>query len=122
MNRIIIILIFGWIPWAVFAQTGGLRVKISEDLELVRLSECAYVHVSSVVMAPYGRVASNGLVIIQGREAFLFDTPVTDSLTKVLVSWLQDSMHLSIVGFVPNHWHEDCMGGLGFLQSQKIAS
>lgn len=33
-----------------------------------------------------------------------------------------DSMKIEIVGFIPNHWHDDCMGGLGYLQSQKIES
>ena len=31
-------------------------------------------------------------------------------------------MKLKVVGFVPNHWHVDCMGGLGFLLNQNIES
>ena len=31
-------------------------------------------------------------------------------------------MGLEIAGFVPNHWHEDCMGGLKCLQNKKINS
>jgi metallo-beta-lactamase class B len=31
-------------------------------------------------------------------------------------------MKLKIVGFVPNHWHADCMGGLRYLQSIGIES
>jgi metallo-beta-lactamase class B len=31
-------------------------------------------------------------------------------------------MKLQIAGFVPNHWHEDCIGGLNYLKSQKINS
>jgi metallo-beta-lactamase class B len=62
------------------------------------------------------------MIFINGNDAFLFDTPVTDSLTMDLVSWLRDSMKLKIVGFIPNHWHVDCMGGLKYLQSQKIES
>jgi len=60
------------------------------------------------------------LIFIDRGEAFLFDTPVTEALTKDLVSWLRDSLNLRIVGFVPNHWHKDCLGGLGYLQNQKI--
>ena len=70
----------------------------------------------------YGRVASNGLLFVNGKEAFLFDTPMTDSLTMDLVSFLRDKMKLKITGFIPNHWHADCMGGLGYLQGQKIES
>ena len=31
-----------------------------------------------------------------------------------------DSMKLKIAGFIPNHWHVDCMGGLGFIKQQNI--
>lgn len=111
-----------WIPLVVFAQTGYQMIRVSNDIELIKLSEHAFVHVSYADMPPYGRVASNGLVFINGREAFLLDTPVNDSLTEQLMAWLKDSLRINIVGFVPNHWHEDCMGGLGFLQRQKIES
>ena len=43
-------------------------------------------------------------------------------MTKDLVNYLRDSLHVNPVGFVPNHWHSDCMGGLAWLQSQKIKS
>jgi metallo-beta-lactamase class B len=54
--------------------------------------------------------------------AFLFDTPVTEAQIKDLVTWIRDSLKLKIVGFVPNHWHKDCIGGLAYLQSLKIKS
>ena len=31
-------------------------------------------------------------------------------------------MKLKIAGFVPNHWHADCIGGLSSLQELKIES
>jgi len=31
-------------------------------------------------------------------------------------------MNVEIVGFIPNHWHEDCMGGLGYIHKQGIKS
>ncbi len=106
----------------IFSQDKAKSIKISSDLELIKLSENAYIYVSYTEIAGFGRTASNGLIFINGDEAFLFDTPMTDSLTKDLFTWLTDSMHLRLTGFVPNHWHIDCMGGLGFLQDQKIES
>jgi len=106
----------------VFSQEDSKRIKVSEGIELIKISDNAYVHVSVSTIPPYGKVSSNGLIFINKNEAFLFDTPVTDSLTSVLVSWMRDNMRLKIVGFVPNHWHNDCMGGLGYLQSQKVKS
>ena len=105
-----------------FSQEDSKRIKVSEDIELIRISDNAYVHVSVSIIPPYGKVSSNGLIFINKNEAFLFDTPVTDSLTRLLVSWMSHNMGLKIVGFVPNHWHNDCMGGLGYLQGQKVKS
>jgi hypothetical protein len=108
------------IQFSGFSQENIIR--ISSNIELIKISANAYVHVSYTSMPPYGRVASNGLVFTEGREAFLFDTPMTDSLTMDLVLFIRDSMKLKIAGFVPNHWHADCIGGLGYLQEQKIES
>ena len=104
------------------AQADFKKISVSQDIELIKLSENAYLHVSYASLPEFGRFSSNGLIYINGNEAFLFDSPVTDSLTMSLVAWLKDSMNLRIVGFVPNHWHEDCMGGLKCLQDQKIDS
>jgi metallo-beta-lactamase class B len=105
-----------------FSQVDYKIIRVSSDIELIELSENAYVHVSYSDLPQFGRVSLNGLIYINGNEAFLFDTPMTDSLTKVLFLWLKDSMKLNITGFIPNHWHADCMGGLRFLQTQQIES
>lgn len=97
-------------------------IKISDDLELVKISDNAYIHVSRSDLPDYGRVSANGLVFIDGNEAFMFDTPWDDSLTCTLVSYLEDQMKLRIVGFVSNHWHDDCMGGLDCIKSHGIRS
>jgi metallo-beta-lactamase class B len=97
-------------------------IKISKDLELIKISGNAYIHVSYTVLPQYGKVAANGLIFINDNKAFLFDSPWTDSLTKELVGYLRDTMGLTIGGFIPNHWHSDCMGGLGYLLSQNIES
>ena len=122
MKKLLIVIIAVWVQCYGFSQSGYQRIKVSDDIELIKLSEHAYVHVSYAEIPPFGRVASNGLIFIDGGEVFLFDTPVTDSQTKELVSWLKDSLKLKIVGFVPNHWHSDCMGGLAYLQSLHVKS
>ena len=122
MKKWMIVLFACLVHFQGFAQQGYSRISISKDLELIQLSENAYVHVSWSEFSGFGRVASNGLIFVSKGEAFLFDTPATDSLTKDLVSWLTGSKHIKLVGFVPNHWHSDCMGGLGYLQSLKIKS
>jgi metallo-beta-lactamase class B len=107
--------------------TGSCQIKdesiiICKDLELIKISGNAYIHVSYNVLPHYGRVSANGLIFINNNNAFLFDTPWTDSLTRVLITYLKEQMGLSIRGFIPNHWHSDCMGGLGYLLRQNIES
>lgn len=113
MNRILRLLSLILLPSGLFSQ--GV-ITVSPDLELIKISENAYVHVSYTSSPDFGRYSSNGLIFINGREALLFDTPSTDSLTGILLSWLTENMNLEIKGFVPNHWHEDCMGGLACLR------
>jgi len=120
MKKLFFLLISVLIPFPGFTQPDYKTIKVSKDIELIKLSENAYVHVSYMDLADFGRTPANGLIFINGREAFVFDSPWTDSLTMNLFSWISDSMKLRIVGFVPNHWHIDCMGGLSFIQHQKI--
>lgn len=122
MKKILFILLNGVFHISGFGQSIAETIKISDDIRLIKLSENAYLHVSESYLPEYGRVSSNGLIFINGKEAFLFDTPMNDSLTKVLVTWIKDSMKLNIAGFIPNHWHNDCIGGLRYLQSLKIES
>ena len=98
------------------------KVQLSDDIELIQLSEKAYVHVSVSEMAGFGKVSSNGLIFVNGDEAFLFDTPVTNSQTETLVKWISDSLSATVSTFVPNHWHSDCLGGLEYLHSIGVKS
>ena len=98
------------------------RIQISDDIELIQLSERAYVHVSVSEMPGFGKVSSNGLIYKIGDEAFLFDTPVTDSQTETLVKWIDNSLSASVTAFAAGHWHGDNLGGLGYLHSKGIES
>ena len=81
-----------------YPQSGYTKIKISSDIELIKLSDHAYVHISYAALPKFGRFPSNGLIFINDKKAFLFDTPVTDSLTMLLVSWIRDTMNLDLVG------------------------
>ncbi|HLN54759.1 MAG TPA: subclass B1 metallo-beta-lactamase [Bacteroidales bacterium] len=119
MKKIIVALAFAFNAVSAFSQE---IIRISPDVELMKLSENAYVHVSYTDSHDFGRYSSNGLVFINGHEAFLFDTPPGDSLTGILCSYLEQDMNLIIRAFVPNHWHEDCMGGLRYIKGRHIPS
>ena len=68
--------------------TNYKTIKISSDIELIKLSENAYVHVSYMDLPGYGRTPANGLIFINGNKAIVLDSPWTDSLTMTLFSWI----------------------------------
>ncbi len=98
------------------------KIKISEDIELIKLTANTFLSVSYGDISGYGRVASNELIFTNNKEAILFNTPIKDSLTKTLVTWLNDKMGLKVTAFVANHWHDDCIGGLNYLHGRNIKS
>jgi metallo-beta-lactamase class B len=106
----------------VISQDRFLHMKVSNDIEVIQISQHSYVHVSSTQVPGYGRVGSNGFIFADDGKALLFDTPMNDTLTEQLVTWIKDSLRLRITGFVPNHWHSDCMGGLKYLKKIGIPS
>ena len=122
MKTLCTILFVFFLHQSVFAQSEYQKIKISDDLELIKISESAYIHISHIALSQVGRFPSNGMVIISEGKAFLFDTPMTEELTRQLALWIQDTMKLKIMGFIPNHWHADCMGGLEYLQNLGIES
>jgi metallo-beta-lactamase class B len=104
------------------AQTQYQKIDVTKDIEVIKINEHAYVHVSYLQMPQYGRVGSNGLIFINNGNAALFDTPMNDSLTKDLVNWITKTLKVNITLFVPNHWHNDCIGGLAYLNCLGIES
>lgn len=119
--KILLVLVVALWPWIGLAQQGE-RIHVSKDLELITLSDHAYLHVSWENSPVFGRFSSNGLIYVQNGQGFLFDTPASDSLTRLLVEWVRDSLQTTITTFIPNHWHSDCMGGLKYLQSIGVDS
>ncbi len=67
-------------------------------------------------------ILSRGLKGKGHEKAFVFDTPWNDAQTGTLISYIEDSLKTKVVGFIPNHWHEDCMGGLACIKGKGIKS
>jgi metallo-beta-lactamase class B len=120
MKSICVFILVIMSPLAGLGQVKYKSIRISKDIEVVKISENAFIHISYFNMPKYGRTPANGLIFVNGDEAFVFDSPWNDSLTQKLFSWITDTMKLKIAGFVPNHWHLDCMGGLRYILQQKI--
>jgi metallo-beta-lactamase class B len=116
---LIIIIIFSTVS---YSQNKYEKIVISKDIELLKISDRSYIHVSYANLPDYGRISANGFLYTINGKGYLFDTPWDDSLTKVMIDYIQDTMKIKIIGFVPNHWHEDCMGGLNYIHKIGIES
>lgn len=103
-------------------QNSQSRWIINKQIEIIPLTEHAYLHATCDSIPGFGWVWSNGLILVSGHKALLFDTPVSDANTEHLLTWLDDSLYAAVEGFIPNHWHTDCMGGINTLKHRGIPS
>jgi len=102
------------------AQNG--LIKLSEDLEIKKISDNIFLHISYYDLENYKNIPANGLIVRENDKVFIIDTPWTNDETKLLLTWLEDSLKVLIEGVIVTHWHKDCMGGLEEIQKQKIRS
>lgn len=91
----------------------------SDRLKIEPLSEKVYLHTSYLQTESFGKVPCNGLIYIHDSEALIFDTPVGDTASAELLSWLKN---ITIKGVVVTHFHIDCLGGLNQFHTNNIPS
>lgn len=115
-----VLLLFSWNIGRSIAS--GNEITITDNLVVSPLSGKAYLYVATAEISGWGRVPSNGLILVEGERAFLFDTPIDNAQTKELTDWIAATLKAKVIGFVPNHWHGDCMGGLGYLHRIGVRS
>jgi len=105
---------------SLFAQEP--KIKISDDLDLVKISEHAWMHTSYVDFTGYAHFPANGLIYMEDDSAFIMDTPWNDDQTRDLLHYLKNSLNIDVKGVIVNHWHRDCMGGLQAVHEAGIPS
>lgn len=109
------------IPLSVSAHTPD-TIRVADNITALQLSEGVYLYTATAVIPGYGPVPSNGVIVLDQGEALLLDTPTTDAQTEVLVRWIETKLQARVTKFVPNHWHSDCLGGLGYLHRKGVQS
>ncbi|MFW6289541.1 MAG: subclass B1 metallo-beta-lactamase [Mariniphaga sp.] len=95
---------------------------VNDDIQLVHLKDSVFMHISWHHDEVYGRFSSNGMILIRSGRALMVDTPVDNEKTAVLVTWLNDSLSARVSLVIPGHFHNDCLGGLGYLQDNEVKS
>jgi len=87
------------------------HIRVTPDIELIKISENYYIHTSWYEFPGSGRFPSNGLIFVKNGKALLIDTPNTNEQTLVLYNFLQDTIKVEITKIIVGHFHSDCMGG-----------
>lgn len=118
MSRLVLILIFYVTVISATAQV----LHVDKDIQLVHLHDSVFMHVTWDNDEVYGRFSSNGLVLIRMGRALMVDTPMDNEKTESLVIWLKDSLSVMVEQVIVGHFHADCLGGLGYLQSIGVKS
>lgn len=94
----------------------------SDDLIVLQIAENAFQHISFLQTQDFGNVPCNGLIVRNGGETVVFDTPTSDESSAELIQWIKGTLHCSINAVIPTHFHGDCLAGLGAFDAQGIPS
>lgn len=94
----------------------------SATLVVTRISPHAYQHTTYLQTNDFGKVPCNGLLVVDGKEAVVFDTPTDDAGAEELIQWTKGTLNCRITAIVPTHFHDDCLGGLRAFHKNSIPS
>ena len=97
-------------------------IVISKDIQLLHLQDSVFVHVTWVDSEQYGRFSCNGMLVVRNSEAIMVDTPMSNEQTEELSNYLSNEMGVKVKMLIAGHFHEDCIGGLAYLQNNGVAS
>lgn len=93
----------------------------TDTLKIVGVTEHTYQHISYLLTDSFGKVACNGMIVMDGKEAIVLDTPVNDTVSAELINWLE-KQDIEIKTVVATHFHDDCLGGLNAFHNKQIPS
>ncbi len=112
MKYKIIFLLF--IPYMVFANNEDTK-----EVKLKKLTDKVYQHISYKRVEPWGVIGASGLVVINGKQAHMIDTPWTTKGTEQLIEWIE-AKGLTLKSAVVTHFHEDASGDIPLLNDLEI--
>ena len=94
----------------------------SETLEIQKITDHVYQHISFLNTESFGKVPCNGMIVFDKGEALIFDTPTNDATAVELIDWVENSLQGKVTAVVPTHFHIDCLGGLDAFHQRDIPS
>ncbi|MED5389949.1 MAG: DIM/SIM/IMP family subclass B1 metallo-beta-lactamase [Pseudomonadota bacterium] len=109
--------------WLVMSLLGVAGVSLANDtvpaLEIRQLADNVYLHTSYQNVEGFGLVDANGLVVMDGADAYLIDTPWSERDTQQLLDWMA-SRGMTVKGSVSTHSHDDRTAGIALLNQRSI--
>ncbi|MDJ1482987.1 subclass B1 metallo-beta-lactamase [Cytophagaceae bacterium YF14B1] len=94
----------------------------TETLIVQKVAKHVYQHTSFLNTESFGKVACNGMIVFDKKEAIVFDTPADTKSSEELIQWIEDSLNCKVKAIIPTHFHEDCLGGLEAFHKKGILS
>ncbi|WP_347218549.1 CHM family subclass B1 metallo-beta-lactamase [Chryseobacterium sp.] len=98
------------------------EIYSSENLIITQISENSFIHTSFKQTNDFGNVPCNGLIVKNGNETIVFDTPTNDKSSEELIQWINKTLHSKINAIIPTHFHDDSLGGLLAFHNHHIPS
>ena len=89
------------------------------ELQIEKIADSVYLHTSFQQVEGYGLVDANGLVVLDGQDAYIIDTPWSQQDTAALVAWLQ-KRNYRVAASVSTHFHDDRTAGIEYLNSISV--
>jgi metallo-beta-lactamase class B len=98
------------------------RIIVDQDIELINLQDSIFIHVTWHQLDNSSRFPSNGLIIIKNGQALMIDTPMDNDKTERLSKYIKRSLNADLTKLIIGHFHDDCLGGLDYLQNAGVES
>ncbi len=121
-----IIIFFVCILFSISCKTESKDIAgvlyTSEGLVIEKIAEHTYQHITYMDTQDYGKVGCNGMIVVDGKEAVIFDTPFKKEVTAELIDWVEKNLNCQIIAVIPTHFHVDCLGGLSVFHDKGIPS
>jgi len=119
------VLLWLGLVFAIILGCKAMSTDSSTDrnaIQLDQVSKHCFKHKSYLSTKSFGLVGCNGMVVISDHEALIFDSPATLEASEELISSLEEDHLVRIIGVIPTHFHEDCLGGLEAFHAKGISS
>ena len=97
-------------------------VYSSNNLVVRKVSQHVYEHTSYLQTESFGKVPCNGMVVVNNKEAIVFDTPTDSISSEELIRYITNDLKAELKAIIPTHFHTDCVGGLKEFHQHSVPS